>query len=68
MVPAGDATEAMIDELLTLLEPGDTIGGRRNSNFHDSVRRHAMVAAHGVNFVDAGVCRAGSGVSRSATA
>jgi len=55
MVPAGDATEAMIDELLTLLEPGDTIVDGGNSNFHDSVRRHAMVAAHGVNFVDAGV-------------
>jgi 6-phosphogluconate dehydrogenase len=55
MVPAGDATEAMIDELLTLLEPGDTIVDGGNSNFHDSVRRHAKVAAHGVRFVDAGV-------------
>jgi len=55
MVPAGDATEAMVDELLTLLEPGDTIVDGGNSNFHDSVRRHAKVAAHGVNFVDAGV-------------
>jgi 6-phosphogluconate dehydrogenase len=55
MVPAGDATEAMIDELLTLLEPGDTIVDGGNSNFHDSVRRHAKVAGHGVNFVDAGV-------------
>jgi 6-phosphogluconate dehydrogenase len=55
MVPAGDATEAMIDELLTLLEPGDTIVDGGNSNFHDSVRRHALAAEHKVNFVDAGV-------------
>jgi len=55
MVPAGDATEAMIDELLTLLAPGDTIVDGGNSNFHDSVRRHAKVAEHGVNFIDAGV-------------
>ena len=55
MVPAGDATEAMVDELLTLLEPGDTIVDGGNSNFHDSVRRHAKVAEHGVAFVDAGV-------------
>jgi len=41
--------------MVTLLEPGDTIVDGGNSNFHDSVRRHAMVAAHGVNFVDAGV-------------
>jgi len=54
MVPSGDATESMIDELLTLIEPGDTIVDGGNSNFHDSVRRHAKVATHGVNFIDAG--------------
>jgi 6-phosphogluconate dehydrogenase len=54
MVPSGDATESMIDELLKLLEPGDTIVDGGNSNFHDSVRRHAKVATHGVNFIDAG--------------
>jgi 6-phosphogluconate dehydrogenase len=55
MVPAGDATEAQIDELLKLLEPGDTIVDGGNSNFHDSCRRHDKVAARGVNFIDAGV-------------
>jgi 6-phosphogluconate dehydrogenase len=54
MVPSGDATESMIDELLKLVEPGDTIVDGGNSNFHDTVRRHAKVAEHGVNFVDAG--------------
>jgi 6-phosphogluconate dehydrogenase len=55
MVPSCDVTEAMIDELLELLEPGDTIVDGGNSNFHDSVRRHAKVAEHGVSFIDAGV-------------
>jgi 6-phosphogluconate dehydrogenase len=55
MVPSGDATESMIDELLKVLEPGDTIIDGGNSNFHDSVRRHAKVAAAGLNFIDAGV-------------
>jgi 6-phosphogluconate dehydrogenase len=54
MVPSGDATESMIDDLLKLLEPGDTIVDGGNSNFHDTVRRHAKVAEKGVNFVDAG--------------
>src|SRR5450830_1235410 len=54
MVPSGDATESMIDELLKLLEPGDTIVDGGNSNFHDSVRRHAKVATQGVSFIDAG--------------
>jgi 6-phosphogluconate dehydrogenase len=54
MVPAGDATEAMVDELMGLLEPGDTIVDGGNTNFHDDVRRHAKVAEKGLKYVDAG--------------
>jgi 6-phosphogluconate dehydrogenase len=54
MVPAGDATEAQIDELLEHLEPGDTIVDGGNTNFHDDVRRHAMLAGRGIRYVDAG--------------
>ena len=55
MVPAGDATEAQITELLQHLEPGDTIIDGGNTNFHDDVRRHAELAKHGIGYVDAGV-------------
>jgi 6-phosphogluconate dehydrogenase len=54
MVPAGDATEAMIGALADLLEPGDTIIDGGNTNFHDDVRRHAMVAEKDLRYVDAG--------------
>jgi 6-phosphogluconate dehydrogenase len=54
MVPAGDATEAQIEELLEHLEPGDTIIDGGNTNFHDDVRRHGALAAKGINYVDAG--------------
>jgi 6-phosphogluconate dehydrogenase len=54
MVPAGDATEAQIKELLEHLEPGDTIIDGGNTNFHDDVRRHAELAGHGIRYVDAG--------------
>ena len=54
MVPAGDATEAQIDELLEHLEPGDTIIDGGNTNFHDDVRRHAALKAKGIQYVDAG--------------
>ena len=54
MVPSGDATESMIDELAKLLEPGDTIVDGGNSNYHDTVRRHAKLAEKGISFVDAG--------------
>src|SRR5215208_6971266 len=41
MVPAGDATEEQIKELIEHLETGDTIIDGGNTNFHDDVRRHA---------------------------
>jgi 6-phosphogluconate dehydrogenase len=54
MVPAGDATEAQIAELMEHLEPGDTIVDGGNTNFHDDQRRHGELAKQGVNYVDAG--------------
>jgi 6-phosphogluconate dehydrogenase len=55
MVPAGDATEDQIEELLHHLEPGDTIVEGGNSNFHDDQRRHPALKARGIHYVDAGV-------------
>jgi 6-phosphogluconate dehydrogenase len=55
MVPAGDATEAQIAELLEHLESGDTIIDGGNTNFHDDVRRHPALAAKGIRYVDSGV-------------
>ncbi|HET9754934.1 MAG TPA: decarboxylating 6-phosphogluconate dehydrogenase [Candidatus Limnocylindrales bacterium] len=54
MVPAGDATEAQITELLEHLEPGDTIIDGGNTNFRDDVRRHEALKERGVHYVDAG--------------
>jgi len=55
MVPAGDATEAQIDQLLEHLEPGDTIIDGGNTNFHDDQRRHPRLAERGIRYIDAGV-------------
>jgi 6-phosphogluconate dehydrogenase len=54
MVPAGDATQAQINDLLEHLEPGDTIIDGGNTNFHDDVRRHAALKEKGIGYVDAG--------------
>ena len=54
MVPAGDATEAQIEELMEHLEPGDTIIDGGNTNFHDDQRRHVELAQRGVHYIDAG--------------
>jgi 6-phosphogluconate dehydrogenase len=55
MVPAGDATEAQINDLMALLEPGDTIVDGGNTNFHDDQRRHPLLKARGIEYIDAGV-------------
>ncbi|MDZ4770214.1 MAG: decarboxylating 6-phosphogluconate dehydrogenase [Chloroflexota bacterium] len=54
MVPSGDPTEAVIDELLTLLAPGDTIIDGGNSNYKDSIRRAQKCAGYQVSFIDVG--------------
>jgi 6-phosphogluconate dehydrogenase len=55
MVPAGDATEATMEDFAALLRPGDTIVDGGNANFKDSRRRHALLAERGIRFVDAGI-------------
>jgi 6-phosphogluconate dehydrogenase len=55
MVPAGDATEATMEEFAALLSEGDTIVDGGNANFKDSKRRHAHLAERGIHFVDAGI-------------
>jgi 6-phosphogluconate dehydrogenase len=54
MLPAGDVTEQMIHTLIPLLEPGDTIIDGGNTNFHDDIRRAAMLKEHGLNYIDQG--------------
>jgi 6-phosphogluconate dehydrogenase len=55
MLPAGQATDAHIDEILPLLAPGDLIVDGGNTNFHDDLRRHEAVSAKGIGYCDAGV-------------
>ncbi len=54
MVPAGDPTDTTIIRLTELLEPGDTIIDGGNTNFHDDLRRAAVLAGMKLHLVDAG--------------
>ena len=54
MVPAGSATEGVIDALIPLLDAGDTIIDGGNANYKDSIRRARKVAEHGLHYLDAG--------------
>jgi 6-phosphogluconate dehydrogenase len=55
MVPAGEITEAVFQDLLKIADEGDAIVDGGNSNFRDSQRRYAEAKARGIAFVDAGV-------------
>jgi 6-phosphogluconate dehydrogenase len=55
MVPSGEITEAVFQDVLGLAEPGDTIIDGGNSNFRDSIDRHARAKERGLHFVDVGV-------------
>jgi 6-phosphogluconate dehydrogenase len=54
-VPAGEATQQLIDQLAAVLAPGDVIVDAGNSNFHDSQRRAAALAERGIDWLDMGV-------------
>ena len=54
MVPAGEATERVIEEFSRLLEEGDVVVDGGNSNYKDSVRRAAGLKERGIGFVDVG--------------
>ena len=55
MVQAGKGTDAVIDELLTVFEPGDIIVDGGNALFTDTIRREKTVRETGINFVGAGI-------------
>jgi 6-phosphogluconate dehydrogenase len=55
MIPAGKITEDVFQELLGLVDKGDTIVDGGNSNFRDSKRRYVEAQHRGIHFVDAGV-------------
>ncbi len=55
MVKAGAPTDAVIDELVPLLEPGDIVVDCGNAHFADTRRREEALRGHGLHFVGAGV-------------
>jgi 6-phosphogluconate dehydrogenase len=54
MVPAGQATDDMINDVVPLLSKGDIIIDGGNSNYKDSIRRSKELTAKGFQFMDAG--------------
>ncbi|TAM92316.1 MAG: NADP-dependent phosphogluconate dehydrogenase [Jatrophihabitans sp.] len=55
MVQAGAPTDAVIDELVPLLDPDDIVVDCGNAHFADTRRREAALRARGLHFVGCGV-------------
>jgi 6-phosphogluconate dehydrogenase len=55
MVKAGGPTDAVIEELVKVFEPGDIIVDGGNALFTDTIRREKAVRETGINFVGAGI-------------
>ncbi len=55
MLPAGEATDIAIQELSTLLQPGDLLVDGANGFYQDAMRRSGQLTASGIRFVDVGV-------------
>jgi 6-phosphogluconate dehydrogenase len=54
MVPSGDTTEAVINELGTLLNPGDSIIDGGNTFYKDDIRRAESLNQKGIHYLDVG--------------
>ncbi|MFC5829896.1 NADP-dependent phosphogluconate dehydrogenase [Nonomuraea insulae] len=55
MVKAGAGTDAVIDQLADLMEPGDMIVDGGNAHFADTRRREAALRERGLHFVGTGI-------------
>jgi 6-phosphogluconate dehydrogenase len=55
MVKAGGPTDAVIDELAAVMEPGDMIVDGGNAHFDDTRHREAALKERGIHFVGTGI-------------
>lgn len=55
MVQAGAATDAVIDQLADVMEPGDIIIDGGNSLYTDTIRREEAIRARGLHYVGTGI-------------
>lgn len=54
MVPAGEAVQKLINDLIPLLSEGDILIDGGNSYYKDSMKRAEELSEHGIHFLDAG--------------
>ncbi len=55
LVKAGAGTDAVIDQLVPLMEQGDIVIDGGNANWNDTIRREKALKAKGLRFIGSGV-------------
>lgn len=66
MVPAGEITESVLEELSQLLEPGDRVIDGGNSNYKESLRRADQFKEKNIFFFDVGTSGGTEGARQGA--
>jgi 6-phosphogluconate dehydrogenase len=64
MVPSGEITEQTVEDVAAVLERGDAIIDGGNSYYRDDIRRAAMLAEKGIDFIDCGTSGGVFGLKR----
>lgn len=66
MVPSGDTVDALIEQLIPLLNPEDILVDGGNSNYKDTIRRAERIKAEGLRYMDVGTSGGTSGARNGA--
>ena len=66
MIPAGPLVDTVIEQLLTVIQPGDTLIDGGNSPYTDSIRRHDYLKEKGIGYLDCGTSGGMSGALHGA--
>jgi 6-phosphogluconate dehydrogenase len=64
MVPAGEITEGVVNDLAERLEAGDAIIDGGNSYYHDDIRRAATLSEKEIDYIDCGTSGGVFGLER----
>ena len=66
MIPAGPLVDTVIEQLLAVMQAGDTVIDGGNSHYKDSLRRHDYLKEKGIGFLDCGTSGGISGALNGA--
>jgi len=64
MVPAGTVTDRVVEDLSSVLEPGDVVIDGGNSYYRDDIRRAATLAVRDIDLIDCGTSGGVFGLDR----